>query len=438
MKTPIVDFVENYAKNRPIRLHMPGHKGNFGMQSAFDVTEIDGADSLYLANGIILESEDNATKLFQSRRTFYSTEGSSLAIRAMLALATFGKERPLILACRNAHKVFLTTASLLKFDVEWIYGDGLLECDLTAKILKEEIEKCSRLPSAVYVTSPDYLGHMLDVKALGEVCHSFGIMLLVDNAHGSYLKFLPKSKHPIDLGADLCCDSAHKTLPVLTGGAYLHVGNNAPSGIENSAKEFLGLFGSTSPSYLILQSLDLANKFLFENAKDFGKCSAKVNLIKKILLSRGFELYGEEQWKITIKTKSVGYLGEQLYHIFKNNNIVCEYYDKDNLTLMFSPLLGVDDFAKIEKVVESIEVLPKIEENPPIITKGEKVLSISEAYFSKKKTVLTENSLGLVLAEPSVTCPPAVPILICGERINQSHIETFLYYGINNVIVIDE
>ena len=109
---------------------------------------------------------------------------------------------------------------------------------------------------AVYITSPDYLGGVQDIAALAEVCHARGVPLLVDNAHGAYLKFLSPSRHPLDLGADMCCDSAHKTLPVLTGGAYLHVAKGAMAAYEAEARHSLAVFGSSSPSYLILQSLD--------------------------------------------------------------------------------------------------------------------------------------------------------------------------------------
>jgi arginine/lysine/ornithine decarboxylase len=119
-----------------------------------------------------------------------------------------------------------------------------------------------RKPCAVYVTSPDYLGNQQDLAGLSAVCAARGIPLLVDNAHGAYLHFLPQPAHPLDLGATACCDSAHKTLPVLTGGAYLHIAKNAPERYARDAKRAMALFGSTSPSYLILQSLDRANAYL--------------------------------------------------------------------------------------------------------------------------------------------------------------------------------
>ena len=217
MDTPICDFVKRYAQSGIARLHMPGHKGMgpLGFEQ-YDITEINGADSLYEADGIIAQSEANASQLFGCH-TFYSTEGSSQCIRAMLYLcllqAKKDGKRPLIAAGRNAHKVLLSAAALLDFDVHWLWpreGGSYLSCPITAAELDDALSKMDEKPVAVYVTSPDYLGNVLDIAALAQTAHSHGCLLAVDNAHGAYLKFLTSSLHPMDLGADLCCDSAHK------------------------------------------------------------------------------------------------------------------------------------------------------------------------------------------------------------------------------------
>ena len=229
MNTPIFDFVKAYAASNAERLHMPGHKGvsMLGCES-LDITETYGADSLYEADGIIKDSETNASLLFECD-TFYSTEGSSQCIRAMLYLTALeakkAGKKPRVLAARNAHKVFLSAAALLDLDVEWIHGgDTFLSCNISAKDVEAAILKYA--PTTLYLTSPDYLGNVLDIAEISTVCKKYGVLLLVDNAHGAYLKFLEKSHFPIDLGADICCSSAHKTLPVLTGGAYLHIANS--------------------------------------------------------------------------------------------------------------------------------------------------------------------------------------------------------------------
>ena len=212
MNTPICDFVKKYAEDKNVRMHMPGHKGqSLSGSEHLDITEIEGADVLYNANGIIKESMENASSLFNTAKTLFSTEGSSLSIRAMLYLtALYAKEKgkkPLILAGRNAHKAFLSGAALVDFEVDWLYPEekeGLLSCKITSEKLRTYLEKAEEKPVALYITSPDYLGNITDIKGLSAVCREFGLLLLVDNAHGAYLNFLESSQHPIAAGADIC------------------------------------------------------------------------------------------------------------------------------------------------------------------------------------------------------------------------------------------
>ena len=210
MNTPVVDFVRRYAQQRTARMHMPGHKGRgpLGCEE-LDITEIAGADELYEAEGIIAQSEANATQLFGTARTYYSTEGSSQCIRAMLHLALQMRPakagRPVLLAARNAHKALLYAAALLDFDIQWLWpapdaAGALCTCPVEPEALASALDELSaegRTPFGVYLTSPDYLGFVQDVAGLSAVCHAHGLPLLVDNAHGAYLHFLKEgSRHP--------------------------------------------------------------------------------------------------------------------------------------------------------------------------------------------------------------------------------------------------
>ena len=441
MKTPICDFVKEYAQSSVLKLHMPGHKGKefLGFES-FDITEIDGADSLYEADSIIAESEANASEIFECD-TYYSTEGSSQCIRAMMYLimlhAKNKGEKPLIWAGRNAHKAFHSAIALLDIDVEWICppdANNYLSCNLTADYLSQIIEKTDKKPTAVYLTSPDYLGNILDIESIAKVCHQNGVLLLVDNAHGAYLKFLEKSLHPIDLGADICCDSAHKTLPVLTGGAYLHLSKKFADEMGDKVKNALALFGSTSPSYLILQSLDMANNYLENYSERLSKYILKVDFLKKQLTKNGYELYGNEGIKITIQAKKYGYYGYEFAKILAEQGIVCEFCDPDVVVLMLTP--EIENLDEIERIMISIPKRNPINEKMLTFKMRQRSVPIREAILAPFEVLPIEKCLGRVVAMTSVGCPPAVPIVVAGELIDENVISCFEYYGINKCNVI--
>ena len=446
INTPICDFVRAYAEKKMSRMHMPGHKGAgmLGIE-ALDITEISGADSLYEADGIIKESEENASALFGAH-TFYSTEGSSQCIRAMLHLAKthawMQKRHLYVWATRNVHKAFLSAVALLNIDIEWLYGTGeesYLSCTLSPDELEKMLQKASYLPTALYLTSPDYLGNVADIASIAKVCHRYGMLLLVDCAHGAYLKFLETSLYPTDLGADMCCSSAHKTLPVLTGGAYLHISKNALATLVDAAKNSLALFGSTSPSYLILQSLDAANAYLANDCREnLARTVAKLDELKKRLASHGYCLVGNEPLKITFATKSFGYTGVDFASHLRENGIECEFADQDFVVLMPPTDVGTEELAHIEMIATSLAQEEPITVSPPALAKSENALRIAYALLWPSETVAIEDSVGRILASPSVSCPPAVPILMCGERIDKAAVSAFRYYGVEKVRVVIE
>lgn len=447
MKTPVFDFAEQYRKASPIRLHMPGHKGigKLGVEG-LDITEIPGADVLYHAEGILKESMENASLLFGSKKTLYSTEGCTLAIRAMLALAVMdakakGKE-PHILSTRGAHKAYLTSAALLDFVPEWIdcgSGKGLVSAQIDEDDLREYLKSDKEKPTALYVTSPDYLGQMADIAALSEICHKEGILLLVDNAHGAYLRFLSEPHHPLDLGADMVCDSAHKTLPVLTGGAYLHLSSSLPEELIERAEEAMRLFASTSPSYLILESLDLANAYLADKYQE-KLCAFSADLfnLKKKLRKLGFVLIEKEPLKITVEAKASGYRGTELAALLEKEGITAEFADPDFLVLMLTPENGNEALDRLEAAFRAIPLKEPILEFPPKACRGNVRLTPKGALLSPSETISASEAVGRVLAEPGITCPPAVPIALCGETLTKEHVEAFSYYGIEKIRVIKE
>ncbi len=642
MNTPIHDFVTRYKDLRPARFHMPGHKGRGPLGcEALDLTEIPGADSLYEAAGIIAQSEANASRLFGCP-SFYSTEGSSQCIKAMLLLAmqschserseesdssaahrtatkdggrgfltAFGMTKSKgfrVLAARNVHKAFLSAAALLDLEVLWLPGSegSYLSAELTPETLAAALEESGA--QAVYLTCPDYLGFLPDLKPLAEACHAHGALLLVDNAHGAYLRFLSPSRHPMDLGADLCCDSAHKTLPVLTGGAYLHIkasedepacrdgsqpsapsdeasgdkpacrdgsqpsapseeasgdgrdgflaslgmtergsravrdgsqpsapsdeasgdggdgflaslgmteqGSRAvrdgsqPSAPSDEAsgdggdgflaslgmteqgsravRDALALFGSTSPSYLILQSLDLANPYMEALPEKLAAFLPRAEALKARLRAEGWNVVGDEPLKLTISchsepgeesvSRTAGTLGgagpsaplcsarddrSELPHLpappapmtalaaaLEREGIFCEFADPDYIVFMLSPEHTEAELARLETALQKAlscrdgtlpsavcPALPRTDAARPR-PKPERFCSIREAMLSPAVTIPAAESLGRVLARPGVSCPPAVPILMPGERIDEAAAEALARSGIRTVAVL--
>jgi len=443
MNTPIADFVRTYAASGASRFHMPGHKGVGALGcEGMDITEVHGADALYEASGIIGESEQNATALFGSRRTVFSTEGSSQSIRAMLYLAVTNRPqgvKPVVVAARNVHKAFVFACALLDLDVVWLAPEGdarsLCSCRITAETLDKTLRSMDAPPCAVYLTSPDYLGGRADIAALAKVCHDHGTVLAVDNAHGAYLHFLKNPCHPLDLGADICCDSAHKTLNVLTGGAYLHISKTAPAGFAENAKAAMALFGSTSPSYLIMASLDLCNAYLAEKfSTELAECVEKLDALRRTLVESGWQVEQTDPLRITVNAPT-GASGIELAEKLRTHGVVAEYADPEFLVFMATPGNTQEDFDRIAQVL-GVNTAPAAVRTPLPVAIGDQAVSIRKALFSPHETIPAAQGLGRICASPTVSCPPAIPIAVSGEVIGQEAMELFAHYGVETLDVL--
>lgn len=298
---------------------------------------------------------------------------------------------------------------------------------------------------------------MQDIAALSVVCDAHGVPLLVDNAHGAYLRFLPGgSRHPIDLGAAACCDSGHKTLPVLTGGAYLHLGPKAPVQEESTVRSALALFGSTSPSYLILQSLDACNRLLStdyparlqECCDRLAALRARLNALaagQGAALPLALDGPAREPMKLTLDAAALGLTGQALADYLRQNGMECEYADPRYLVLMFTPENPVEDIARLEAALAELCAggIPPAE--PPaehreafcaLARQAEPRLTVRQAVFVPQETIPAGSALGRVCALPTVSCPPAIPIVVSGEVIGPAALELFAAYGVETVSVV--
>lgn len=439
MDTPIYDFLKNNAASDTLRCYMPGHKGREifpgGLSTALDITEICGADSLFEASGIIRESERGMAELYNTADTFYSAGGSTLCIQAMLA--AMAREGRTVVAVRNVHRAFLNAAALLDLDVEWVmpdYTDGIL----SGTAAPADIEaRLAAIPNAcVYLTSPDYTGRMADIQGIAAVCRRYGAPLLVDNAHGAHLHFLPVSHHPIALGADICCDSAHKMLPALTGAAMLHTSSERYARV---LRQCTSLFASTSPSYLIMASLDLCRPYIAERIRG----DLKLNIAEADKLRRTFSdrlIFAEgDPLHITVKAAESGYDGNELAELLRREGVECEYADSSLVILLMSPMNTPADYERLTAALGgALAAARRYEPRRDFIDLAlpRRTMSIRGAAFSPSEEIPVEAAEGRICAAVKVPCPPAVPIAASGEVIDRDCIDIFKRYGIETVNVV--
>lgn len=426
MDSPLRQYLEKLHNSNRSRFHMPGHKGRatlppFDAAAPYDITEIAGADSLFEASGILAQSEAMTAELYGSKACLWSAGGSTLCIQAMLALVC--REGDLVIAVRNAHHAFAHAAILLGVRVRWMLAEHQDKGGLYGAVTPEEVEQMLiRYPQAkaVWVTTPDYLGGMADVKALAQVCHRYGAKLLVDNAHGAYLLYT--HRHPMQLGADLCCDSPHKTLPVLTGGAWLHLSSRVPY-TADQARQAMKLFGSTSPSYLILLSLEDCNQYLAgPGREEFARLFQTIREMRQRLERQGVTLLPMEgdYTKLTIDAPAMGYTGEEITRHLDLHNMDWEYADQRFVVLMLSPCNTQTELAALEQVLLSLpRRQPRVQPALPYALPNRR-MELRQAYFAPREEIPLWQAVGRISAVAQSCCPPGVPVVMPGEEITES------------------
>ena len=356
--TPLYDALLAHKNLNRASFHTPGHKNSSKILPKdlfeLDFTELPDTDNLFEASGVIRESEEKAAKLYGAKRTLYSAGGCTLCIQTMLKLAVpFGGK---VIASRMIHKSAVNTLSLLHAEVKWVFPQFSEVDNCIGQVTMEDVEEAlNEVPGAacVYITSPDYFGNIADIKGIAEVCKKHKIPLLVDNAHGAHLKFLSRDIHPITLGADLVADSAHKTLPVLTGGAMLHIANEA---YLKQAKEAMSIFASTSQSYPIMVSLDIAISWLNKNSRNaYLKLENDMAKIKSIAKEKGLikEICNVDPTRLALHTTKLGFSGDEAAEYFRENGIEPEMSNHDTVVFIATPMNSDEDFSKLTSAIKA-------------------------------------------------------------------------------------
>ena len=451
--TPLANAIGAHLYRKTASFHTPGHKGRAPVLKSLstlsaDLTELPDTGSLYDGGDAIEAAEIQAARAFGATQTFFSGGGCTLCIQAMLLLGAGAGGR--VLMARNAHRSALHAAALLGLDVTWLWPD-MTEINGFQQPSVESVEsslKADRRIRAVYVTSPDYAGNLCDIAGMAVVCRRAGVPLLVDNAHGSHLGAF--ERHPLALGAAMTADSAHKTLPVLTGGAWLHIRPGAPvSRVE--AKAAMALFGSTSPAFPVLASLDLARRWWEESGPAaFRALAERVEALRRAADASGVvrAAFSERPAALRDPVRLVldgapgGVSGEALGAYLRARGCEPEHTDSRYAILIPTPFNTEEEFARLERALRELLAArlsvgaaagftPFLADERP-----EAVLSPRDALLRPAETVPVGEAAGRIAARSVCPCPPGIAAAVPGERLSPALARMLEIAGFSQIVVL--
>ena len=406
--------------------HMPGHKRNSEfLKSCPDITEVSGADDLHHPEGLILAAENNAARLFGVRKTLFSTAGSTPLILAAISAAT--KRGDKILIARNCHRSVYNAALINSLDPSFVMPERIDELDTDGAVSPEAVRKAlSTTPAtALVITSPTYDGFVSNIEEIAKICHESGTLLIVDAAHGAHLGlskyFLPSAR---SLGADLVIESAHKTLPCLTGAAFLHICSDRTDPVR--LQNFFSIYHTSSPSYPIIASMESAVSLLkYRGEALFRLQSDRLDdLFRETEHLRSFRVVRRadlDKSKILISCKNSSVSGFELKKILlRDYKIECEMAMPSFLLALSSladTSLGFDKLSYALTCLDR-EIPPKTETAediapvPPLVK-----MPLRDAFEAETVAVPFEFSAGGVSADFVYAYPPGSPIIAPGEVI---------------------
>lgn len=443
----LLNRLKDYAESDFYPFHMPGHKRredilSFPNPFAVDITEIAGFDNLHHPEGILRASMNRAARLYGSDRTYYLVNGSTCGI--LSAICACVKPGGTLLMARNSHKSAYHAVFLNNLDPVYVYPEIWEEYRLQGGVDAEQIRRILREETgirAIFLTSPTYEGIVSDVAAIASLAHKKGIPLIVDEAHGAHLVFggeeFPRSA--LDCGADLVVQSLHKTLPSLTQTAVLHLKSSLIS--PEQVERYLSLFQSSSPSYVLLASMDCCIEFMeregrdrmkelgerlrrWEAAAEFGRLS----LLPSASCPPG--AVGRDPSKLVISTLKAGISGVDLarrlreqYHL--EPEMACEGH-----VLLLASLLDTEEglnrlafaLSEIDGVLQDKEILNKAAFENKVLPRLDRMIrcmSIFEAGHAACRMADLEEAAGCVCGGFLTVYPPGVPAAVPGELITK-------------------
>lgn len=424
--------------------HMPGHKrsplcGEMADFYKIDITEIEGFDNLHQAEGILLEAQERANRLYGADETFFLVNGSTCGILASVMASTIPGDE--ILMARNCHKSVYHAAILQGLRVRYYQPAMIGEYDICDGVCSEQIgQLLDRYPDcrAVVITSPTYEGIVSDVAGIAEAVHRRGKILIVDEAHGAHL-FPANNGGAVAQGADLVIHSLHKTLPSMTQTALLHV--NGSRADRMRLRRYLSMLQSSSPSYVLMASMDSCVRFIEEHGRErfaamrryYAAFCKKTEHLRHIRVGKVTEMskkYALKDWdigKIVISVKDTNMTGKELCSVLREEyhlelEMAAQTYALAMMTLM-------DEEQGWQRLADAlVEIDGRIEEKPAHDAAKravfcETVLTMAEAFHSPREELFLEDASGRVSADFIMPYPPGIPLVAPGERINEEAIK---------------
>lgn len=450
---PLFHALNIMATGDAARFHMPGHKGEPLFQSyaeifALDYTETYGTGNLYLGEGPIRDAEIAAARYWKSQDAFFLTGGSSQGILAMLATAVGAGGS--VLVDRECHKSVCHACALLDITPYFIMPEIIETFDISGSLLAEKAEQILKEHTeikAVLLTSPTYYGVCRDIPAFAALCKTYEVQLLVDAAHGAHFPAVSK-KSAITEGADMAVISAHKTLPCLGQGAVVLLGENAN---RKLLRENTALFGTSSPSYPIMASIDLARAYMEDPGKKaYRKAAHECNILRQyITFKTKFRALTPENFpdldpcRLTVCTAGTDMTGYELADaLWENFGVACELADAKNVVFIIT---CADNNASLHRLRRGISKLSRKiaatekESSADTVSFPEiiRTQSVRSAWFSDYAKVSLEMAEGKICARPLTPYPPGVPLIWPGEKITKAHVEFLKQKCYNDIDEID-
>ena len=292
---------------------------------------------------------------------------------------------------------------------------------------------------SVYITSPDYFGQLANIADIAEVCHRSGKVLLVDNAHGAHLGCFRAALHPMSQGADYCCDSLHKNLPALTGAALLHL---ADPSFYQEAKYAMSLFGSTSPSYLIMLSAENALESITQDPGSYWELSGAVEEVRKEAGELGYDVikgFVRDPIRLALGFESFGHTPESFGRFLRSRGVEPEYLDRNVCVFMFSPSNTRAEIDRLRSALAgAVKGLPRQPEPryPATIRLPRQILSLAEAMDRREIELPAAVCPGRVSSRVVSSCPPGIPMLVPGEEISTQTVKFLQSSGVQSIFVV--